>query len=73
MMPMGAGAGHGQNKSTKVNPTEAPLPDVEQAGRPGVVGQSAPAKAEPVVDPASKNAVKERLAARKKNLAGDDG
>jgi hypothetical protein len=73
MMPMGAGGGHGQNKSAKVNPAEAPLPDVEEAGRPGVVGQSAPAKAEPVVDPGSKNAVKERLAARKKNLAGDDG
>ena len=35
--------------------------------------QSAPATAEPVVDPGAKNAVKERLAARKKNLAGDDG
>ncbi|WP_292974832.1 Fis family transcriptional regulator [Mycobacterium sp.] len=73
MMPMGAGAGHGQGKGGKVNPAEAPLPDVDEAGRPGVVGQSAPAKAAPVVDPGSKNAVKERLAARKKNLAGDDG
>lgn len=75
MMPAGAGAGKGGDKSSKVNPAPAPLPDVEDRGRPGVVTgqQSAPAKAAPVVDPASKNAVKERLAARKKNLAGEDG
>jgi hypothetical protein len=74
MMPAGAGAGKGQNKTTKVNPAPAPLPDVEDVGRPGVVvGHSGPAKPAPVVEPAAKNAVKERLAARKKNLAGDDG
>jgi hypothetical protein len=75
MMPAGAGAGKGQNNTTKVNPAPAPLPDVEDIGRPGVVtGQhSTSAKPAPAVDPASKNAVKERLAARKKNLAGDDG
>jgi hypothetical protein len=69
MMP----AGHGKDggKSAKVNSYEAPLPEVEEAGRAGVVGQTA--KAEPVVDPDAKNAVKARLAARKKNLAGDDG
>jgi hypothetical protein len=69
MMP----GGHGKDgdKAIKVNPAEAPLPDVEEAGRAGVVGQTA--KPEPVVDPDSKNAVKARLAARKKNIAGDDG
>ena len=70
---MGGGHGKAENKTVKVNPAEAPLPDVEEAGRPGVVGAAASAKPEPVVNPAVTNAVKERLAARKKNLAGDDG
>lgn len=70
MMPMGRGAG-GDSKNSKVNPYETPLPEVESAGRPGVVGE-APKPASPVVNPDTQNAVKERLARRKKDAAGGD-
>lgn len=72
MMPMGRG-GANSSKSSKVNSYELPLPDVEEAGRPGVVGQ-APKPAEPVVDPEARNAVKARLDRRRKDAAsaGDE-
>lgn len=68
MMPMMGRGGAGGSKAAKVNSYEAPLPEVDEAGRPGVVGQG-PATAEPVVDPESRNAVKARLARRKKDTA----
>jgi hypothetical protein len=64
MMPIGHQPG---DKSSKVNSYEQPLPEVEDKGRPGVVpGETA--KPEPVVKPEAKNAVKARLAARKKDI-----
>ena len=69
MMPMGHKPG-GDSKSSKINSYEAPLPEVEGHGREGVVGEAAkPAAA--VVNPEAANAVKERLARRKKDAAGD--
>ena len=60
----------GDSKSSKINSYEAPLPEVEGHGREGVVGEAAkPAAA--VVNPEAANAVKERLARRKKDAAGD--
>lgn len=69
MMPMGHRPG-GEGKNSKINSYEEPLPDVESAGRPGVVGE-APKPAPPVVNPDAQNAVKARLARRKKDAAGD--
>lgn len=69
MMPMGARPG-GDNKSSKINSYEDPLAEVEGTGRPGVVGET-PKAAAPVVNPDAQNAVKERLARRKKDAAGD--
>jgi PPE family len=66
MMPMGQRAGAG-SKSSKVNSYEQPLPEVESTGRPGVIGDTA--KPEPVVKPEAQNAVKARLAARKKDAS----
>ncbi|MCH9731969.1 MAG: Fis family transcriptional regulator [Actinomycetia bacterium] len=73
MMPMGRGGANGGSKSTKVTSYEQPLSEVDEAGRPGVVGQEAK-PAEPVVDSQSRNAVKARLERRKKDAAssGDD-
>lgn len=69
MMPMGHKPG-GDSKSSKINSYEEPLPEVEGHGREGVVGE--PAKpAAPVVNPEATNAVKERLARRKKDAASD--
>jgi hypothetical protein len=62
MMPMGHRSG---DKPVKVNSYEQPLPDVEDRGRPGVVPNTA--KSGPIVKPEATKAVKERLAARKKN------
>lgn len=69
MMPMGR---HGEGEQSKrVHSYEQPIPEVESEGRPGVVG--ATAKEEPVVKPEAHNAVKARIAARKKQTAtGDD-
>ncbi|ORX14143.1 PPE domain-containing protein [Mycobacterium xenopi] len=65
MMPMGhGGAG---DKAAKVKSYEQPLPEVEDKGRPGTVPETA--KPEPVVNPEVKNAVKARLAARKKDAS----
>lgn len=69
MMPMGHKPG-GDGKTSKINGYEDPLPEVEDAGRPGVVGET-PKAAAPVVNPDAQNAVKERLARRKKDAAGD--
>ncbi len=69
MMPMGRGAG-GDAKTSKINSYEQPLPEVDDAGRPGVEGQSG-RPAEPVVNPEAQNAVKERIARRKKDTAAD--
>ena len=69
MMPMGGRPG-GDNKSSKINSYEDPLAEVEGTGRPGVVGET-PKAAAPVVNPDAQNAVKERLARRKKDAAGD--
>ncbi|MBS4730599.1 Fis family transcriptional regulator [Mycobacterium sp. SM1] len=65
MMPMGHGAS--KDKPSKINSYEQPLPEVEDTGRPGVLPGSA--KPEPVVNPEVKNAVKARLAARKKDTS----
>ncbi len=69
MMPMGRGAG-GDAKTSKINSYEQPLPEVDDAGRPGVEGQSG-RPAQPVVNPEAQNAVKERIARRKKDVAAD--
>ena len=69
MMPMGHKPG-GDSKSSKINSYEEPLPDVEGSGREGVVGEAAKPAA-PVVNPEATNAVKERLARRKKDAAVD--
>ncbi|OOK65278.1 transcriptional regulator, Fis family domain protein [Mycobacterium kansasii] len=68
MMPMGR-RGEGA-ESTRVHSYEQPIPEIESEGRPGVVG--AAAKAEPVVKPEAHNAVKARIAARKKETSTDD-
>ena len=65
MMPMGAKPG-GDGKSSKINSYEQPLPEVDSEGRPGVVGET-PKPAAPVVNPESQNAVKERMARRKRD------
>ncbi|MDF2824360.1 MAG: transcriptional regulator, Fis family, partial [Mycobacterium sp.] len=54
----------------KINSYEDPLAEVEGAGRPGVIGET-PKAAAPVVNPDAQNAVKERLARRRKDTAGD--
>ncbi|OBJ84185.1 PPE domain-containing protein [Mycobacterium sp. 1245852.3] len=65
MMPMGR---HGEGtESKKVHSYEQPIPEVDSEGRPGVVG--AAEKAEPVVKPDAHNAVKARIAARKKETS----
>ncbi|WP_241473918.1 Fis family transcriptional regulator [Mycolicibacterium neoaurum] len=69
MMPMGHKPG-GDAKSSKINSYEEPLPDVDDHGRPGVVGETAKPAA-PVVNPEATNAVKERLARRKKDAVSD--
>ena len=69
MMPMGHRPGN-DAKSSKINSYEQPLPEVESAGRPGVVGE-APKPAAPVVNPDAQNAVKARLARRKKDETAD--
>jgi hypothetical protein len=69
MMPMGHRPGN-DSKSSKINSYEQPLPEVESAGRPGVVGE-APKPAAPVVNPDAHNAVKARLARRKKDETAD--
>lgn len=69
MMPMGHRPG-GDGKTSKINSYEEPLAEVESTGRPGVVGE-APKPAPPVVNPDAQNAVKARLARRKKDAAGD--
>ncbi len=66
MVPMGQRGGD-KSKSSKVNSYEQPLAEVENAGRPGVVGDTA--KPEPVVKLEAQNAVKARLAARKKDTS----
>ena len=70
MMPMGARGAGGDTKASKINSYEQPLPEVDDSGRPGVEGQSS-RPAAPVVNPESQNAVKERLARRKKDAAAD--
>ena len=66
MMPMGNQAG---DKSVKpVTSYEQPLPNVDDRGRPGVVADTT--KPAPKVKPEARNAVQERLAARKKDAAG---
>lgn len=68
MMPMGR---HGEGtESKKVHSYEQPIPEVDSEGRPGVVG--AAEKAEPVVKPDAHNAVKARIAARKKETSTRD-
>jgi len=63
MMPMGH---RGESsESTKVNSYEQPMAEVEPVGRPGVVGATG-TKPEPTVKPEAHNAVKARIAARKK-------
>lgn len=69
MMPMGHRSG-GDGKAGKIDSYEDPLAEVEEAGRPGVVGQVAPRPA-PVVNPDAQNAVKERLARRKRDADVD--
>jgi hypothetical protein len=68
MMPMGHKLG-GDDKGAKIDSYEQPLPEVDSAGRAGVVGEvSRPAA--PVVDPEAQNAVKARMERRKKDAAG---
>lgn len=68
MMPMGHKPG-GDSKGSKIDSYEQPLPEVESAGRDGVVGEvSRPAA--PVVNPEAQNAVKARMERRKKDAAG---
>ena len=69
MMPMGHRPGN-DSKGSKINSYEQPLPEVESTGRPGVVGEASKPAA-PVVNPDAQNAVKERLARRKKDEAAD--
>lgn len=69
MMPMGHRPGN-DSKASKINSYEQPLPEVEGAGRPGVVGEvSKPAA--PVVNPEARNAVAARMARRKKDETAD--
>ena len=71
MMPMGHRPGD-TSKSSKVTSYEQPLPEVQGAGREGVVGDSA--KPTPVVNPEAQDAVKARIARRRKDTAiSDDG
>lgn len=67
MMPMGHKPSSDE-KTGKIRSYEDPLAEVEEAGRPGVEGEVA-ARTAPVVNPESQNAVKERLARRKRDAA----
>ena len=69
MMPMGHKPG-GDEKAGKIRSYEDPLDDVDEAGRPGVEGE-VHAGATPVVNSEVQNAVKERLARRKRDAAVD--
>lgn len=69
MMPMGHKPG-GDEKADKIRSYEDPLAEVEEAGRPGVEGEVQAGTA-PVVNPEAQNAVKERLARRKRDAAVD--
>lgn len=69
MMPMGHRPGN-DSKTSKINSYEQPLPEVEGAGRPGVVGE-VPKPAAPVVNPEAQNAVAARMARRKKDETAD--
>ncbi|MFV8227412.1 Fis family transcriptional regulator [Mycolicibacterium fortuitum] len=67
MMPMGHRPG-GDDKAGRIHSYEDPLAEVEEAGRPGVVGEKQTAPA-PVVNPEAQNAVKERISRRKRDAA----
>lgn len=69
MMPLGHKGG-GSSKSSRVNSYEQPLPEVDDAGRDGVVGATT-ATPTPVVNSEAQNAVKARLARRKKDASLD--
>lgn len=69
MMPMGHRPG-GDDKASRIRSYEDPLSEVEETGRPGVVGEKKPAPA-PVVNPDAQNAVKERISRRKRDAAVD--
>ncbi|OKH76742.1 Fis family transcriptional regulator [Mycobacterium sp. SWH-M3] len=69
MMPMGHRPG-GDDKASRIHSYEDPLAEVEEAGRPGVVGEK-PATPAPVVNPEAQNAVKERISRRKRDAAID--
>lgn len=71
MMPMGGrGAGGDKGQGVKNN-YGAPLGDVEETGRPGSVPVSepgdSPLSSAPVVEPSSKESVKDRLARRRRD------
>lgn len=69
MMPMGHKPG-GDGKAEKIRSYESPLPEVEVAGRDGIDGQ-VKAQPAPVVNPEATNAIKERIAKRKRSEAVD--
>lgn len=69
MMPMGHRPG-GDDKAGRIHSYEDPLAEVEEAGRPGVVGEKQATPA-PVVNPEAQNAVKERISRRKRDAAVD--
>lgn len=69
MMPMGHKPG-GEDKAGRIRSYEDPLAEVEEAGRDGVDGQ-VQARPAPVVNPEAQNAVKERLAQRKRAATAD--
>jgi hypothetical protein len=68
MMPMGHKPG-ADSKGSKIDSYEQPLPEVESAGRDGVVGEAS-RPAAPVVNPEAQNAVKARIERRKKDAGG---
>ena len=69
MMPMGQRPGGG-DKAEKVRSYESAPTEIPEAGRAEVEAKVA-AQPAPTVDPESQNAVKERLARRKRNAAAD--
>lgn len=69
MMPMGHRPG-GDDKASRIHSYEDPLAEVEEAGRPGVVGERAATPA-PVINPQAQNAVRERISRRKRDTAVD--
>lgn len=73
MMPMGARPGGDKSAAVKSKYPEQPAPEIKGTGRAGVVGNTTPAVAEPVVNPETVAKRRDRIAQRKKDIADSSG